>query len=139
MITWIALWFGLSIAVAILASNKGRSGFLWFLLAIVISPLLALIFCAVSKNLTQTVGRNAPTPFTHVKCPDCAELVLAEAKVCKHCGAKLIPISNLKELATADRKAVARKDLQNLAVGIGAILGIIALFNLVVGVVSRTS
>lgn len=28
---------------------------------------------------------------THVKCPDCAELVLREAKKCKHCGCTLVP------------------------------------------------
>lgn len=32
-----------------------------------------------------------PTPDTHVKCPDCAELVLKEARVCKHCGCRLVP------------------------------------------------
>lgn len=32
-----------------------------------------------------------PTPDTHVKCPDCAELVRREARVCKHCGCKLVP------------------------------------------------
>ncbi len=33
----------------------------------------------------------APTASTHVKCPDCAELVRREAKVCKHCGCRLVP------------------------------------------------
>lgn len=33
----------------------------------------------------------APSPSSHVKCPDCAELILKEAKVCKHCGCKLVP------------------------------------------------
>lgn len=33
----------------------------------------------------------APSAETHVKCPDCAELVLKEAKVCKHCGCRLAP------------------------------------------------
>lgn len=33
----------------------------------------------------------APSAKTHVRCPDCAELVLKEAKVCKHCGLKMIP------------------------------------------------
>ena len=28
---------------------------------------------------------------TYVKCPDCRELVLHDARVCKHCGCKLIP------------------------------------------------
>lgn len=36
-------------------------------------------------------AKIGPTPETHVKCPDCAELVRREAKVCKHCGCKLIP------------------------------------------------
>lgn len=33
----------------------------------------------------------APAASTHVKCPDCAELVRREAKVCKHCGCRLVP------------------------------------------------
>lgn len=37
------------------------------------------------------VASAAPAVQTHVKCPDCAELVLAEARVCKHCGRKLVP------------------------------------------------
>jgi len=28
---------------------------------------------------------------THIKCPECAELVKREAKVCKHCGCRLVP------------------------------------------------
>lgn len=31
------------------------------------------------------------TPDTHVKCPDCRELVLRDARKCKHCGCALIP------------------------------------------------
>ncbi len=34
---------------------------------------------------------NRPNPNTHVKCPDCRELVLRDASKCKHCGCKLIP------------------------------------------------
>lgn len=33
----------------------------------------------------------APSPDTHVRCPDCAELVLRQAKVCRHCQCKLTP------------------------------------------------
>lgn len=36
---------------------------------------------------------GSPTAETHVRCPDCKELVLKEARVCKHCHAKLIPAS----------------------------------------------
>lgn len=31
------------------------------------------------------------SPETHVRCPDCKELVRKEARVCKHCGIRLIP------------------------------------------------
>lgn len=45
--------------------------------------------------LGSTVGGNnikaAPSTDTHVKCPDCAELVLKEARKCKHCGLTLAP------------------------------------------------
>lgn len=34
---------------------------------------------------------TTPSPATHVRCPDCKELVLKEATVCKHCRCKLIP------------------------------------------------
>jgi rRNA maturation protein Nop10 len=28
---------------------------------------------------------------THIKCPDCRELVLRDARKCKHCGVALVP------------------------------------------------
>lgn len=31
------------------------------------------------------------TPKTHVRCPDCRELVRKDARKCKHCGTGLIP------------------------------------------------
>ena len=125
MFTVAVLWFLFSIAVAILASNKGRSAFGWFVLAMVTSPLLAGIFCAVVSNLKLPEGVSAPTPLTHVKCPDCAELVLAEAKVCKHCGIKLVPINNHAQIIQAEAKAQARTELKDLAIGIGAIVAVV--------------
>jgi hypothetical protein len=82
-------WLLFAIVVAIIASSRGRGGFGWFVLAVVISPLLAIILVFGLKNLK--VDANAPNPNTHVKCPDCKELVLKEASVCKHCGCKLKP------------------------------------------------
>jgi hypothetical protein len=36
---------------------------------------------------------EAPTK----KCPDCAETVLADAKVCKHCGYRFAPVENSRQ------------------------------------------
>lgn len=89
-------WLGLSVAVGLYASKKGRSSIGWFFLAVFISPLLAGIFLAIAKNLAAPAPPkdelgNPITPDTHVHCPDCRELVRKEARKCKHCGAALIP------------------------------------------------
>lgn len=44
-------WLFLSIAVGVYASNhRGRSGFGWFLLALLISPVIAFILVLVMKD-----------------------------------------------------------------------------------------
>ena len=37
------------------------------------------------------IKRSMPTPLTHVKCPECKELIVNDARVCRHCGCKLNP------------------------------------------------
>jgi hypothetical protein len=32
-----------------------------------------------------------PNPWTHVRCPDCRELIRKDAAVCSHCGCRLVP------------------------------------------------
>ncbi len=53
-----------------------------------------------SEDVTTNVPGNAAampavppgvSPLTHVRCPDCREFVLAEARKCKHCGTALVP------------------------------------------------
>ena len=85
-------WFAFSVMCWVLASTRGRFGFGYFLLAILISPLLCgllLLILGYTKDKTQ--GRGTPTPDTHVKCPDCRELILKDARICKHCGCRLLP------------------------------------------------
>ena len=51
------------------ASKRGRSGFGWFLISAVFSPLLGVIFLLVMQDLSpQAVAKysEAPTPETHV-------------------------------------------------------------------------
>lgn len=88
------------IPVVVASSRNHRSTGAIFLVNLllgwsIIGWLWALIWASTGN--VERVDPNAPTPQTHVKCPDCAELVRAEARVCKHCGCKLVPQS----LATA--------------------------------------
>lgn len=58
----------------------------------VLGWLVALIWAFTGDvHRPAPPGSETPTPETHVKCPDCAELVRAEARICKHCGCKLVP------------------------------------------------
>ena len=94
MFELVIFWIIFAGVVAFAAAARGRSAFGWLLLALVISPLLALILVLVLPNLSATARAAAasiPSPSTHIKCPDCAELILIDARVCKHCRCRLVP------------------------------------------------
>jgi uncharacterized paraquat-inducible protein A len=89
-------WLFFSVLVGIFASNRGRSGIGWFLLAALFSPLLMFLLVLVLQNNAQTpvsvtMNGEVATPETHVRCPECRELVRADARKCKHCGVALVP------------------------------------------------
>jgi hypothetical protein len=60
-------WILFSIAVGILASNRGRSGIAWFFLSLLISPLLGLIFVLVTKNLAKEQEKEEEEKLKEVK------------------------------------------------------------------------
>ena len=79
---------------------KGRlaAGILWlivviggYLLVIVPGVILHIICIYKAYSGNPYLGDpNAPTPMTRVKCPECRELVLKDARICKHCQCKLV-------------------------------------------------
>lgn len=80
-------WLVLAVVVGIIAANRGRSGFGWFLISLAISPLIGGI-------LVLALGSPKVDPASdgeHKKCPACAEWVMREAVKCKHCGEQLLP------------------------------------------------
>lgn len=121
-------WILLAVAVGMLASKRGRSGFGWFLLSALLSPLLGFIFVLVAKDLSQSTPSQAiigPSVDTHVKCPHCAEWVLPEASVCKHCGGALTPKPNFHTDRAKIAAAAKKEDETNLAIGVAAVFGLI--------------
>jgi hypothetical protein len=82
------LWFACAVLSAVVASSKGRNSVGWFILGLLFS-FLALIAVGLMPSLKR--DPLAPTPETHVRCPDCREFVFVDAVKCKHCGAKLVP------------------------------------------------
>lgn len=80
------------------AGSWGRNGALWFFIAMLVSPLFSgialLIAGKVSASQTASGSPGSISPSTHVTCPECAEYVRKEARSCKHCGTKLIPVDD---------------------------------------------
>ena len=56
-----------------------------------------LLFITIPAHLIYTAVRSnkqrgsQPSPHTHIKCPDCRQLVEKDARVCAHCGCRLVP------------------------------------------------
>ena len=72
----IVVWIVLAIATGFAAKSRGRDGVGWFLLAILISPVLALILLIAFPS--RFVGRSKICHF-------CQSQVAEEALVCPHC------------------------------------------------------
>ena len=83
-------------------NTKEMSWVIHILLAILTAGLWLVVwlFLFVYHGLTKPIavkwvcadcGGKGASPSTHVKCPDCRELVLMDARKCKHCGCALIP------------------------------------------------
>lgn len=81
------LWILLSILVGVYASKKRRSAAGFIILSLLLSPLIGFIFAFAVEDKRNLAVR--PNEATHKKCPYCAELVLKEAKKCKHCGSEI--------------------------------------------------
>ncbi len=91
--TFFIFWLVFSVVVAIGAAGRGRHGPGWFLLSI--SPLLAFLLLMMLPSRSKSAG--APETQELRKCPACAELILREAKKCKHCGSDVEPVAPAKE------------------------------------------
>ena len=90
---FILVWLPLSVVTGIVAHRRHRFGFGYFLLSLVVSPVMGLLLAALLPPKISP-GFSLATR----QCPECAEFVMAAAIKCKHCGSSLPPLLISREL-----------------------------------------
>lgn len=98
MVGYIGFWLVVAGACAIVAGAKGRATIGWFVLGAMFSVVALLVVAALPSLRAEA---DAPSAETHKKCPFCAEQVLREAIVCKHCGRDLALHDEVMQIASS--------------------------------------
>lgn len=102
-VIWLLTWGVLCVAVGSWANGKGRNGFLAFLLALILSPLVGFIVVACLKDKkreaieaqrhAELVAVAKPAAPADVRpCPFCAEPIRRAATVCRFCNREVSPV-----------------------------------------------
>ena len=121
----VTVWILFGTAAAVVASNRGESGCLWFILGMLLGPIgFALAF---------TGGRQ---------CPDCASRISKQAKICPQCRTSLVAIGksqkpvdwkNVEPVDWEDVKKTVKKAVRRLLVGFLPLVGLSFLLGGLVG------
>ncbi len=108
-IMWIITWLIFSFLVAILADNWRRSGIGYFLLSILLTPLVGILVLAFSGKNSDALEKEQIINNKLTKCPFCKELVKPDAIKCKHCGSDIA--SHTQSLETKVTKLIQREEI----------------------------
>lgn len=90
-VTICLVWILGSVLAARIAEKKGRRGTTYFLLSILLSPVVGVLAAAVATPDRAAAEKQRVSSGDERKCPFCAELVKREATICRFCQKALPP------------------------------------------------
>ena len=96
----VALMLTSAVTAGLIADKKGHSGTGFFFVSLFFLGPVGIVWALLAaprKTDRQNRQRKPPRASSATKkCPDCAETILAAARVCKHCGYRFAPIAESK-------------------------------------------
>jgi len=133
---WLVVWVGLAVLIGYYYKQKGLNSVLGFLLSLFASPLVAFIIGALLSPESRVFEKLK-------KCPQCAEFVKAEAKICRFCNyefkkeeKKPEKVMTEEEWLEQEMRKKQQKKLNLFFLGI-SVLGTIIAFLLILAFINR--
>jgi hypothetical protein len=85
-------WLACAVASAVVASGKGRSPIIWFMVSLLLGPI-GLVLAVLRRGREHFVEEWAVSGGLLRPCPGCSKHVWVKAESCPHCGQPVLNAS----------------------------------------------